>query len=445
MNHMARFFLRCLLTGAIVATTPGNPLLAEIVQQIGGLDSVGLDSETDQPSAAAVPILVDAKKAVQNRDLEKARQILEGLPPSDRPHSETLLARLCLDAGMRVQARQVLERFATEPTAQYETHLLFAEIAAQESRWYDAVTHVDAAKLHQPPSSWSDHRLKKAQLTLFALQGIAEEGRKNWALANTAYKSALAIDTKYAPALAGLGRSSYQLGDRPAAHACFASLKALQPELESPELSLAKLARQNGDVAYAEKCFRIACRSKMVRDRCTATLAYVDWLLSTNRHDDAKRALMASDVDPSMQTQWQFASALVARMEGDLPAAKRLLSELHQQDSANFAYGNQLALVLIEDRDEANRARALQIAEANCRNHSQQPEAWSTLGWVQYQLGDLASAEKNLANAMQNGVISRDTAWYMSKVKRKLNQPGIADQLREASANAKGPKFTPKD
>ena len=115
-------------------------------------------------------------------------------------------------------------------------------------------------------------------------------------------------------------------------------------------------------------------------------------------------------------------TALAHRMAGQTSDAESLLSALHQKTPASFSVSNQLALVLVESSDEAKRGRALQIATSNARRFQNSEDALSTLGWVQYRLGDVAAAEQILTATMSDGSVSRDTAYYLSKVKAALGK-----------------------
>lgn len=160
-----------------------------------------------------------------------------------------------------------------------------------------------------------------------------------------------------------------------------------------------------------------------------------------NRPQETESLLKEPLLDASQEQERQYLSALVARMQQRFPEAQELLSKLHQESPAEFSISNQLALVLIESSQETARGRALQIAESNVRNHQQQAEAWSTLGWIQLRLGDIAAAQKSLALATRSGQVSRDTAHFVAELQETAGDTIAALEFRDAAAKAKGPSF----
>jgi len=61
-----------------------------------------------------------------------------------------------------------------------------------------------------------------------------------------------------------------------------------------------------------------------------------------------------------------------------------------------------LALVLIEQKDEAKRARAAELAEAAFELRPNSPEAAAVLGWVNYRTGKAEAGERLLSAAAQS-------------------------------------------
>jgi Tfp pilus assembly protein PilF len=100
--------------------------------------------------------------------------------------------------------------------------------------------------------------------------------------------------------------------------------------------------------------------------------------------------------------------------------------------------------VLIESEQESLRGRALQIAEVNARNNPQTVDAWATLGYIQFRLGDLAAAEKSLGSSLQNGKLSRDAAFYLAKIKQSLGNKDEAKKLYDTAMSLPGPVFYPE-
>jgi cytochrome c-type biogenesis protein CcmH/NrfG len=83
---------------------------------------------------------------------------------------------------------------------------------------------------------------------------------------------------------------------------------------------------------------------------------------------------------------------------------------------ANVDVTNQLALLLIDQPDQAKRDRAVQFAEISARLNNQSADALMTLAWVYYQLGRVGEANAALQNAQQMGNISPDSSYLFAKM-----------------------------
>ena len=73
--------------------------------------------------------------------------------------------------------------------------------------------------------------------------------------------------------------------------------------------------------------------------------------------------------------------------------------EAHGIAPGNSEVINQLALLLIEQSDQAKRDRALQFASISAQLNSQNADAQITAAWVLYQLARTADAETTCATA----------------------------------------------
>ncbi len=387
-------------------------------------------------------LLNSAIELIKKRNLDAAREKLLQLSSDEKdlPQAEVLLAQLLIEQGMVGDGRRVLNEFSGLNPESYELHWTCCKLAVMESRWFDGWLLATTALELKMPTRWSDAQKARATAELQILKGACCEGRLDWRAAFSAYVAADEIaDEKLPTAILGRARCHFHLGEIEAARAAFAKLKAQQPTASLPEVALAQLFDLKGNLVEAEKWYRLAITSSSVVPD-NARLSFAQWLVWNNRPADAKLVLKFVAKDDG-ENERLYLSSLVARMEKRFDDAQKLLSALHQDSPTNFAISNQLALVLIENSDEAARARALQIAEVNVRNNQQLAEAWSTLGWIQFRLGDMASAQQSLGVAAQTGAISRDTAHFISKLQEKTGQTQIASQLQTAISEAKGPFF----
>jgi cytochrome c-type biogenesis protein CcmH/NrfG len=102
------------------------------------------------------------------------------------------------------------------------------------------------------------------------------------------------------------------------------------------------------------------------------------------------------------------------------------LQETYNQSPTNFPFSNQLALVLVENKDPQKQKLAQEIAKINANLNPQNAEAASTLGWILYKQGFKTEAGQVLDNVIKSGALSADSAYYVAYA--------LADQGRNKEA-----------
>ena len=392
-----------------------------------------------------------AQELVLSGDLSAAGDLLEDVVAEvkDVPHSQLLLAQILLDNGAKQQAQRLLEVLSSRSEDQFEASWVFCKLAVQQERWFDGWAHAVRAETIEMPSRWSDEYRATVLRQLAILKGRCCEGRTDWTAAIAAYDSIVSANEKkneddspaeFIQALAGLGRAEFHLEHTAQAVEWFEQLRQAEPSADPPELMLAVLFEAQGDQNASEHWFRLAI-ALPAPDGAIVGLRFAKWLIWNNRPDEASPLLEKSLDKPEQETERLYLTALIARMRQQYTEAQDVLSTLHQQHATAFMISNQLALVLIESGEEANRGRALQIAEANVRNYRNQAEAWSTLGWIQLRLGDVAKAQETLAVAARPGAISRDTAYFIAKLKEATGDSAGAAEFYKVAAKMDGPIY----
>ena len=420
------------------ATVHGDFIVAPGIERVVNRSEL---SETAQKAIEA------AQKSIRERDLKTARESLKVLESDPNvAHPEILLAELLTDAGFAADGNNVLEEFSGREPQRVDLYLVFAERAVKQQRWFEGWNLASIGLRGKMPEHWSPAFQQSVRDRLQWLKATCLEGRKDWNSAKQVYASMEQNTKNSIDVLAGLGRCSFHLGDTEGALRYFGNIKQLKPKSEPPYLLLAQLNELVGKVDEAEAAYEEALKSAEGTEKVGVRLAFARWLIVNNRPQSTISLLTEPISDsPENETERQFLKALVSRMEGRLSEAQAVLSALHRQNPATFVIGNQLALVLSESDDESLRARALQIAEGNVRNQSQSSEAWATLGWVQFRLGDRAMAEKSLANAAQLGPLSRDTVYYILQLKRAASDTEAVKVLEKALEQTKGPNYFVKN
>lgn len=383
-----------------------------------------------------------ALRYLQLGDPDAARAVLQAFTAkvADELHSEILMAQLLNQLQRGSDARSVLEQLAAAEPDRFDVHLVFCELAVRESRWLDGWMHAKAAQKTEMPAAWSQDFTAQQTQKLMLLKATCCEGRKDWQTAQTIYDSLKTADKNLSVALqTAMGRTAFHLDDLPSARQHFAMAFEQDESLNPPDLTLALLCDGAGNLEAAETHFLASLNSQSNPEQ--ARLAYARWLIFQNQAIRATEIVTGKFENTELEPERLYVTGLAARMNQKFEHAQTIFQSLHQADPGSFAVGNQLALVLIENTSETLRARGLQIAESNVRNNSNLAEAWSTLGWIQLRLGDVALARESLSRAASAGTLSRDTACYLAELHQQLGSTAEAQQLFAAARTSSGPLF----
>ena len=421
---------------SVAVTADQSRTIAEVVQQIDAVNPIDTGNTgkiESWNSWIQLPEVRKAHQAVKVRSDKLARQELSAVPTTNFPHREIMLAELMIRSGRVADAGKVLETLSLKSDATYELHIVFAELANRQNRFFDAHSHILAAESQSVPQSWSAEKADQYARRLVIAKGQTYEGRGDWQSAFNAYAGFQTDDKQSLAILAGLARTSFRLGRHRETLDHLKAIQTREPQTDLPEHQFARLALQQGLDQLAETSFKAALKSSTSPARDRALLAYADWLLTENRGVDVEKLLTSEKVADQMQPQSDYIRSLGLRLQGKNREAQTLLTELHRNAPGVFPFSNQLALVLIEGSDKSLHAKALQLAASNVQSFPKQAEALATLGWIQFRLGDLEAAKSNLERAMQAGAVSRDTLVYMARLQKELS-----DQLTNMAKKSKG-------
>jgi len=408
---------------------------ADIINPLGGSPKA---ASAEKPTTE---LLTKAKKSLLENRVDECRKEIAAAREqnADLVHTDVLMAEWLFEAGKMAPGIQLLEQLAVAEPDRIDLRLMFARLAVNQGRLFDAWTHVSAAEQCELPAAWSDKFRNQQRHDILTLKAHIASRRADWKTAKTLYTDLFAQHNKPRDELE-LAKALFHLkgieeAETHIRHACESEdIKAI------PELVLASLSEQTQDIKACEDWFRRGLKLDGDRGR-TVSLEFARWLIRNNRPDDVLSVLAKVKASEETQDDIRFVMALAHRMAGDMTSAETVLSALHQKTPASFPISNQLALVLVESADEAKRGRALQIATSNARRFQNNEDALSTLGWVQYRLGDGQTAEQILTATMADGSVSRDTAYYLSEVKEALGKTEEATTLAQAATNGSGEFF----
>ncbi|MFL5329773.1 MAG: tetratricopeptide repeat protein [Gemmataceae bacterium] len=438
---MKRLFLSVLAVNLAVGTAP------RVEAQTAAPAQPNANQADDQDLNAAAALLREGRT---DEAFRKVQEVVKRNPNLKPPR--LILAHL----AMRVipqQARGFLEQAAAETPDHPDIYLTNAELSFNESRLSDAILNsMKALELANAPK-WNAEQRTVFQKSAHSILAGLYERRKDWNNARAHLAAWLALDPKNGSARERYGAVLFRLGQVDEAQKEF-QLAAKDDSTVMPATVL--MARQymnrndakSDDMKRAGQFFESAVNAEPNSAR--VHIAYADYLLQLGNAEAARvHADMAVKLDPKNQEARYF-QGVVARMSKDFATAEKIFQELYTASPNNINAANQLALVLVESQDPANRRRGLEIAQANGRQYPQNPNILSTLAYCFYRNGNASEARKIL-DAILNGVPvpPPDTAYYIALIlaedkqaldetknvlKAALETPGAFFYRKEAQA-----------
>jgi Tfp pilus assembly protein PilF len=418
----------------------------------------------DENVDRAIDLFKNGKVADAYEALKEAAKQRPELPPA-----RLMLARMFAESNQPQFARFTIEQAASENPDHPDIYISLGNIALTESRFTDAMLQFEKGLAVGLAGKWPDHQ--KRNIRLACANGLAQvaESRGKWETAREHLKTILELEPKNGQVRYRLGRVLFMLDDREGAANEMEKAEADDKRVEPAGVAMGKLytakntttadaAEVKRNLAKAEEWMKYAVEKeerkpkaeRNVERNVQSRLGYAIWLVDQGRVDDASVQIEEATKIDDKSADVRFFRGFIARRKKDFPTAERMFEGLVQESPANFNASNQLALVLIEEPEEAKRRRALEIAEVNAKANSQNAEALATLGWVYYKLNRLDDAERYLQGAAQanRGQINADTAFYLAHVladrgkldevknllKRAVDAPGRFNYRKEAEA-----------
>ncbi|MFP6904766.1 MAG: hypothetical protein VCG02_06080 [Verrucomicrobiota bacterium] len=403
----------------------------------------------DEPLGSALHLedagaqLAPARAAFDRGDIPACRERLGTITAGSAvlPHPDIQLALWYFNAGRDRDAARTMEVLAETESNRADVRYLFAELARGEGRYFDAWTHLVAAEQAEARGRWSPQYVEHLAALLLETRARTADARSDWVRSGALFRHLNKTKRASAECDMGLGRAAFHLGRVEEAEDHFRAAARRSEGEVIPELVLARLVSKQEDLPGAEKWFRQGLEGPPSGGTENVRLEYLRWLLRQNRAVDAQRVAEAHAPTEKQVRSFQYMLALAHRMQGAFIAAESVLMPLHRKEEANFQVSNQLALVLVESRDKKKRERAFALASRNAKALPDAREALSTYGWIVHRAGDSAQAEQVFNRILQGGEVSRDTAYYVSRVKAALGKPREAAAYLEAAKTSSGEFF----
>ncbi|MGH9685426.1 MAG: DUF3857 domain-containing protein [Candidatus Acidiferrales bacterium] len=247
-------------------------------------------------------------------------------------------------------------------------------------------------------------------------QGRAEARLGNYANAARSYQSALKIDPKYANAWRELGRSYMYIPDFPDAEAAFRKYLALSPEDRLTYLNMDWVL--NDEKKYSEDVDLLQKRvANAPGDGDAHTRLGAVYLALHEPNRAVPELERAIEISPKYQSAQYILgrSYLEARQDAKAAAAFQRAIDIDPTDailnSASYTLAEHKSSLDVAEKWAAQAINEVEV-EANQITLRTQPSRlsvlslrlamyWDTMGWVKFQQGDYAAAEKYTFAAWQ--------------------------------------------
>ncbi len=268
------------------------------------------------------------------------------------------------------------------------------------------------------------------------MAGVAQR-RKDWDAAIADLKALLKTDPDNAAGHYRLGQCLFMQKQYRDGYNEFVAAKKADDKLPEPFTAAALMYDQLKMASETQQAFDHAIAANPT-DPATLT-AYAQWLIKTGAVDKADAVLADARKANPGNLNLLILSGVAARMQKKMKPAEDYFVEALGIAPANADVINQLALLLIEQGDQAKRDRALQFASMSAQLNSQSADAQITLAWVLYQLARTGDAEAALRSGLQLGSLSPDSSYLVAKILVEQNRAETAKQILKSALDNESP------
>ncbi|MBL9125225.1 MAG: tetratricopeptide repeat protein [Planctomycetaceae bacterium] len=385
------------------------------------------------------PELEAAVKEFNQQHFDKALELLNSAAEKnpELPPGRTTLARFFLQANQIPVARAMIEQAVLEQPEDPEAYRMLGDIAFSERRMTES--RLVFEELARRAEKFSGNPKRKSNYITAAHAGLAAvaEAQQQWEVARQHLTAWLALDPKNAGAHHRMGQALFGLEKPDEAYRELQTAAAAVPELPAPEVTMGRLYQQAGNEEQAAEWMKQAIAKSP--DSLTARLGVAQWEWERGELEAAQQNVDAALKLKADSLEAQVLAGLIHRFQKNYAAAEQNLQAAYLAAPNNAMAANQLALVLIEQADEAKKRRAIELAEHNSRQFGNNPEVAATLGWIYFQNGraeDAAKIFKVVANA---GRVSPDTAYFMARLANQAGQGSDALPALRSALESRSP------
>ena len=423
------------LASAICPSLPVSGVIAAPLDDLDTLPSIQQDDlsflgddeplpeiSPDQPAGTEggqtpenATALQAARAAFQQTEITKCMELLTIAKAKDPslPPPRLILADMYFQAGVQPAGRQMLERVATENPTHPELWRLLGTVALAERRWTEAIMHFERGMDLPAPSVWTPKELQTYRFSCMKGKAAAMERRGD-----------LKAAAQVLGEMAEMAPRDSRLRDRFASVLFNAQMKDKAYEqfkiaylrdnnMSPPELSMGIMYVNQGDFAQGDRWFDRALDAHPTNATLHFQIA-VALMVQDRATDSAKHSAKAAQLGLD-SSDLNMVRGYASRQLRVYDAAERFFRAALEEKPEDAAAMNQLALVLIEQNDEAKKAEALKLATKVFQARENSANAQATLGWVMYRSGRVQEAESAFRKAIQKPSIGPEALYLAGR------------------------------
>jgi tetratricopeptide (TPR) repeat protein len=386
------------------------------------------DSGKKQPQMQEID---DAISFFNKGDIDSAEKSMAEAAKKnhDLPPAEMLMMQLCYQAQQGQLVLMYLEKAVQKNPNDPEAYLQLGEIALNQRRVAEAdLDFTKAASLMKNFSASAERKAKLTPRTLSDLAAISEI-REDWATMQQRLDDCLKSDPKNVAVMQRIAKALFQQRKANEALEKLRQAKQADDQVLTPEAQLAIFYMGFNDPNNAKIWIKKAldAQPKDLRTRLEAVKLYIQTGVKADLDEAKTQAAKAMELD-GKSLDAMMLRGVVALFQEDYAGAASNFEAAVMQSPSNFAATNNLALALVESKDDSKKKRALEYATENVKksqSNSQQQnpqnvaESLSTLGWVLYKMDpvkNLDDADKLLRKAISTNSFNPDTLYYAARI-----------------------------
>lgn len=374
-----------------------------------------------------------AEELLRKGEAQNSFKILENVVTQDPelPPDQFLFAILYLWNNNLEGARQILQGTGVKYPDYPGVYVLLGNLSVQEGR------NLEASLLYQKALQWVEGKTwKPYQSQAFldqiytGLAAIAER-RENWNETASYLEKLLKLREKDGLLRQRIAICYFRAGKRENTEKELYAAKKESDSVEAPELSLGKLYTEQKMMDQAKKWIELATQKNPKDNYVFFQVA--QWYWNQDDIEKAQAHALQSIQLGNNTVDVKMLLGLIAREQKKFDEAEKIFTEVYEKNPTYFSASNQLALVLLEQKEKEKKEKSVQLASINARLHSKNVIALSTWAWILFRLNNINESEKIFQEIVKSGNVPAETAYYLAHVTFKQNRLQDTKQWLQAA------------